>query len=357
MAGSRTRLKAFLTACITGLALAGCCTLGRPLALQPNPQGAQAQRDLITRSFSGTDLRSDPAALAAFRAGLRDSISVAWLGQDENDATGSLQACLDSGARVVLIPAMDHPWMTQPLFVRSHTTIVIQENAMILAKKGSFRGSADSLFSLHDVVDVTFSGYGARLMMRKSDYRRKPYEESQWRHGIEMYGCTDISILGLTVESSGGDGVYLGGSKQSFDKNVTLRDLSLRDNYRQGISVISAEDLLIENVEMSGTEGTLPSAGIDFEPNYSEERIIRCVLQSCVIRSNAGPGILVNLKSFKKDSRPVDISIRDCVVSRSLFALMLVGARAARGTLELHRTGMCGLQMVGLGSGVDVVRD
>ncbi len=357
MAWARALRKAVLTASVAGLALAACCSVVGPTAPRPSPQGVEAQRALIARTFSGTDLRDDPAALAAFRAGLRDSLSVAWLGHDETDATGSLQACLDSGARVVLIPALDHRWVTQPLFVRSNTEIVMQEGVQVVAKEGSFRGSVDSLFSLANVADVTFSGYGARLIMRKNDYRRKPYGESQWRHGIEMYGCTDVSILGLAVESSGGDGIYLGRGDQPYNKNVILRDLSLRDNYRQGISVISAEDLLIDNVEISGTEGTLPSAGIDFEPNSSDERIVRCVLQDCAIRSNAGPGILVYLKTFDKDSRPIDISVRRSVVSRSLFALMLVGADRARGTIELRRTSMCGLQIVGQGSGVKVIRD
>ena len=103
-------------ASITALALAACCALGRSVPSRLASQGAQAQENLIAQSFSGTNLRSDPAALAAFRSGLRDSVSAAWLGYDANDATGSLQACLDSGARIVLIPAMDGPLDDTPPF-------------------------------------------------------------------------------------------------------------------------------------------------------------------------------------------------------------------------------------------------
>jgi hypothetical protein len=353
----RAWLEVSLIVFVAGLALAACCTLGNPLSSRPRSEGAASQKALISANFPGVDLRSDPRAVVAFRSGIRDAISAAWVGYDDKDDTAILQACFDSGARVVLVPAVDGPWITRPLSVGSHTTVIFQEGTQVLARKGAFQGGDDSLVSLNDARDVTITGYGARLLMRKSDYRKGPYRESQWRHGIEMSGCTDVSVLGLTVESSGGDGVYLGRGKQPFNKNVTLRDLVLRDNYRQGISVICAEDLLVENVEMSGTEGTLPSAGIDFEPNFSDERIVRCVLQNCLIRSNAGPGILVNLQKLAKDSGPIDISVRDSVVSNLPFALMLVRARGARGTVQLLRTTTCGLEIVGLGSGVTLVRN
>ncbi len=199
---------------------------------------------------------------------------------DPDDSTSSLQSSLDSGARIVLVPAMGRPWITRPLSIRSGTTLILEEGVEILAKKGSFAKTDAVLFLLRDVEDVTICGYGARCAMRKEDYRRGPYEKSEWRHAVEMNGCARVSVLGLAIESSGGDGVYIGTarSRRTYSSEVVLRDLLLRDHYRQGVSVISAQDLLIENVEMSFTEGTLPSSGIDFEPNHADERLVGCVL-------------------------------------------------------------------------------
>lgn len=285
--------KYALIVILPGCLLAGCCPKG-PARTWPNPDGLQAQRALLERSFTGTDVQSDARAVSEFRNGQRDAVSAAWWGFDANDATHSLQACLDSGARVVLIPAMGRPWVTTTLFPRSHTTIILQEGTEVIAKKGAFRGTGDALLCLKDVEDVTLYGYGARLAMRKCDYRTKPYEKSEWRHAIELYGCARVSVLGLKVESSGGDGVYLGrGGPRTFNEHIVLRDLQLRDHHRQGISVISAQDLLIDNVEMYLTWGTLPCAGIDFEPNNADERLTGCVLRNCSIRCNAGAGIQV----------------------------------------------------------------
>lgn len=349
--------KYALIAILPGVLLVACCPTG-PARSWPDPDGLQAQRALIEQSFARVDVRSDSRAVADFRNGQRDSVSAAWWGFDENDATHSLQACLDSGAKVVLIPAMGRPWVTEPLFPRSHTTIILQEGAVVVAKKGAFRGTGDALLSLKNVEDVALYGYGARLAMRKSDYRTKPYEKSEWRHAIELYGCARVSVLGLRVESSGGDGVYLGrGGPRTFNEHIVLRDLQLRDHHRQGISVISAQDLLIENVEMYLTWGTLPCAGIDFEPNGADERLVGCVLRNCSIRCNAGAGIQVYLKALNSTSRQIDIRVEDSYVSNLPFALMVFGAGKAQGRIDLLNTRLCGVKLIGPGSGVKVTRN
>jgi hypothetical protein len=339
---------------LPGWLLIGCCPK-TPTRPWPDPEGMRAQRALIERSFAGTDVQSDARAMTEFRKGQRDSVSAAWWGFDQNDATHSLQACLDSGANVVLIPAMGRPWVTTTLFPRSHTTIILQEGTEVIAKKGAFLGKGDALFCLKDVEDVTLQGYGARLAMRKSDYLAKPYEKSEWRHAIELYGCARISVLGLKVESSGGDGVYLGrGGSRTFNDHIVLRDLLLRDHHRQGISVISAQDLLIENVEMYLAWGTLPCAGIDFEPNNADERLIGCVLKNCSIRCNAGAGIQVYLDKLNASSRPIDIRVEDSLVSNFPAALMVFGVGAVQGKIDFLHTRLSGAKLIGPGSGVKV---
>jgi hypothetical protein len=344
----------FLISIVCSLLFSSCGSVA-PKVERPDPLGLQLQRQLVQDNFTGTDVRSDAQAAADFCAGLRDSVSAAWWGFEEGDSTSSLQACLDSGARVILIPDMGKPWITQPLSLRSHTTIILQEGAEILAKSGAFRRGDDSLLGLKDAEDVALYGYGARLAMRKDDYRKAPYEKSEWRHAIELYGCARVSVLGLSVDASGGDGVYLGrGSLQSYNSDVILKDLLLKNHHRQGISVISAQDLRIENVEMSFTEGTLPSAGIDFEPNYADERILRCTLKNCIIRANAGAGVLVNLHSLDQSSPDIDIRVEDSFIFDNFLSLLVTGAGKARGRVEFLNTVLRGIQLVWPGPGLKV---
>jgi hypothetical protein len=328
--------------------LVACCKTAPPSAERPDPAGLEEQRGILRSAFEGTDLTADDEAAGRFREGLRSSVSAAWWGFDPNDATAALQASLDSGATVVVIPSMGRPWVTGPLSIRSHTMLVLEEGTEIIAKEGDFKKDDNSLFALKNVQDVSIYGYGARVAMRKADYRRAPYAKSEWRHAIEMYGCTDISVLGLTAESSGGDGVYLGrGDAQTYNSNVLLRDLLLRDHYRQGISVISAQDLRIQNVEMSFTEGTLPSAGIDFEPNNADERIVRCVLSNCIIHSNNGPGIAAVLKLMDGGSPDIDVRVEDSFVSGSPISFLLFGAGRVGGRIVFVNTKLHGIQLIG----------
>jgi hypothetical protein len=335
--------------------LVACCQSAPPTVVRPEPAGLEEQRGIVRAAFEGADLKADTEAAGRFREGLRSSVSAAWWGFDADDATASLQASLDSGAQIVVVPAMGRPWVTGPLLIRSHTTLVLEEGAEILAKEGGFQKDDASLIALKNVEDVSIYGYGARLAMRKGDYRKAPYQKSQWRHAIEMYGCTRISVLGLTAESSGGDGVYLGrGDAQTYNSQVLLRDLLLRDHYRQGISVISAQDLRIQNVEMSFTEGTLPSAGIDFEPNYADERIVRCVLSNCIIRSNSGPGISAVLRTMDATSADIDIRVEDSFVSGSPISFLVFGAGKVGGRILFVNTKLHGLQLIGPSHRVEI---
>jgi hypothetical protein len=163
-----------------------------------------------------------------------------------------------------------------------------------------------------DRVLIFFAGHGQRRRvrsgMRKSDYRSKSYEKSEWRHAIELYGCARVSVLGLKVESSGGDGVYLGrGGPRTFNEHIVLRDLLLRDHHRQGISVISAENLLIENAVLKDTWGTAPQAGIDFEPNEASEKLVHIVMRDCVSENNRGDAYDLYVPALNAQSAEVSM--------------------------------------------------
>jgi hypothetical protein len=340
------KLQALFSSLCVILSLA-CCRSAGEIGIAPDPQGVVLQRSMIAENFAGTDVRSDPIARKEFDSGRRDAVSAAWWGFEEADSTAILQSCLDSGARIILVPDMGKPWIVEPLSLRSGTTLLLEEGVEIQAKKGSFQKSDDALFVLRRLHDVTLYGYGARLAMRKEDYRRPPYGRAEWRHAFRLHGCTGIALYGVTAESSGGDGVYLGSDGgQRFNENVILKDLVLRDHYRQGISVVSAQDLLIENVLMTRTEGTAPSAGIDFEPNGPDERLVRCTLRNCVITANRGAGISFALQALNKSSPPLSVRVEGCIVAGNSTPLFFYGIDGARGSIELHGNALRGIRLV-----------
>ena len=80
----------------------------------------------------------------------------------------------------------------------------------MLAKKGAFHGKGDSLFSAANKSNIKLTGYGAPhtvLQMRRDDYASPEYSKAEWRTVLEFTSCTNVTISGMTLAESGGDGI------------------------------------------------------------------------------------------------------------------------------------------------------
>jgi len=283
----------------------------------------------------------DPQRVAEVVEGKRPVASAAWWGFNPEDATQALQEAVSSGARRLIVPEMGRPWVVaRSIRLASNQEIVFQRGVVLEAMKGKFLGKGESLVQATDRHDITLSGDGATFLMHKEDYTKPPYEKAEWRHALSLVGCARVKVYGLTLRQSGGDGIYLGATaRQNFCKDVHVKDVTCDGNHRQGISVISAENLLIENCRLIGTRGTAPQAGIDLEPNHEAERLVNCTIRGCVVEDNAGPGILAYLGPLSGRSPALSVRFEDCVVRRcGSFGLGvgMVGEKGPKGSVEFR---------------------
>ncbi|MFM8358354.1 MAG: right-handed parallel beta-helix repeat-containing protein, partial [Verrucomicrobiota bacterium] len=259
---------------------------------------------------------ANPRAVAEVLAGRRTEADPAWWGLDPADATGALQAAIDSGARRVRLRRQAAPWVVRPIRLRSHLELVFDPGVVVLAKAGEFRGRGDSLFTGTDREDVTLRGRGAVLRMRRADYQQPPYEKAEWRMGIAFRGCRNIRVEGLRLEDTGGDGIYIGSSPRNrWCENVVLRRCECVGNHRQGLSVTSAVRLRVEDCLLAGTAGTAPESGLDLEPDEADECLVGCRVRRCRFVDNQGSGALVYLRPLTARSAPVSIRFEDCQAS------------------------------------------
>ncbi len=256
----------------------------------------------------------DEQAVQEVLAGTRTTANAAWWGFNKEDSTEFLQAAIDSGVPKLVIPYMGDPWIVRPIKLRSKLEIVFEPGVLVLAKKGEFKGGGDSLFSAIDETDIAIRGYGATLRMHKKDYQSEAYQKAEWRMTLRFMGCKRVLVEGLRMESSGGDGIYIGSSGQNrWSEDVVIRNCVCHDNHRQGISVTSAQNLLIENCILSDTSGTAPGAGIDLEPDSADERLVNCVIRNCIMENNEGHAMLVYLKPLTSESEPVSVRFENCL--------------------------------------------
>jgi len=268
---------------------------------------------------------SSPETVSEVMDGTRTTANAAWWGFDEEDATESLQAAIDSGAETVIIPNMGKDWIVRPIRLASNQVLEFHEGTVVLAKKGAFRGSNDCLFLARDVSNLTMRGT-ATLRMRKLDYMSEPYSKAEWRMGLALWGCSNVTIEGLTITESGGDGIYITGSDTTpYSSNITIRKVTCDSNYRQGISVISADNLLIENCILTNTRGTSPAAGIDMEPNHSHQRLSNIVVRDCRFIDNDGGGVHHYFGHLTSETEDVSILYDNCHITSSTGAGIIMG--------------------------------
>jgi hypothetical protein len=238
--------------------------------------------------------------------------------------------------------------------------LCLEPGVVILAAQGAFRGAGECLIQAHGSTDFSILGYGASLQMRKGDYTKRPYELAEWRHAISLRGAARARIAGLRIKSAGGDGIYVG-VQHCLDVHVpcedlTIQDIEILDSHRQGVSVISAKRLLIEDSLISGSSGAMPMSGIDFEPNSDDPGFEDCVVRACRIKNNAGAGIFCVLTRLGVDDWPVSIRVQDCTVDNLPVAVWLRGLdNHVRGTLTFTGNTCRGLQFLRGSSDFSVV--
>ncbi|MCQ2391141.1 MAG: right-handed parallel beta-helix repeat-containing protein [Kiritimatiellae bacterium] len=244
-----------------------------------------------------------------------ESVKVSSFGYDPVDSTAIVQKALDSGAKQIVFDKAAGSWVIGPVQARGESEILFEEGVQLLAKPGDFLPLKSALFSVVGVTNLTLRGLGAgaTLRMRLADYQKPPYKKSEWRHALCIKSSRNVLVENLTLADSGGDGIYLGVSvPRCPNENVTIRRCVCDNNNRQGISVISARHLLIEDTVMKNTRGTAPKSGIDFEPNNPAEVLVDCVMRNCLTENNDGAGYDIYLGQLGGITEPVSITLENC---------------------------------------------
>ncbi|MBN2456876.1 MAG: right-handed parallel beta-helix repeat-containing protein [Sedimentisphaerales bacterium] len=267
----------------------------------------------------------NPEAVGEVLSGKRSVANAAWWGFNSEDSTEAIQGAINSRAQTVIIPYVGRDWVVRPIKLISNQEIFFEPGVVVTAKKGEFKGKYDCLFSAHHLSNVTLRGYGTTLRMQKADYMNSAkYTKSEHRHIVQIRSSENIKILGFRLENSGGDGIFVGpkgGSITAVDeyfyvpcRNVAIKDCICDNNYRQGISVISVNGLLVDNCILKNTRGTPPQAGIDLEPSNSKGILSNIVISNCVSDRNSGPGMTVNIDRLGAIPREISILFVNCYV-------------------------------------------
>ena len=118
--------------------------------------------------------------------------------------------------------------------------------------------------------------------------------------GISIAGSSNVTIASATTQGCWGDGLYIANSyhyDQVVSSAIRVLDHHANQCRRQGASIISGKDILIERAVWENIGGTSPSAGLDIEPNTNWDVLENIRIVSPTTR-NCRVGILVFLKEI-----------------------------------------------------------
>ena len=245
-------------------------------------------------------------------AGL-ETVKVSAYGFDPQDSTRFLQTAFDSGAKKVIVDRQAGDWVTRPLFLtNSNVEVVLEDGVNLVAKRGEFHGHDDSLVYIgRGARNVTLRGEGkATLRMHKADYLNPAMHytfSGGHRMTVNILKSTGVRVRNLTILSSGGDGVYVGGAR-----DVLLEDLVCKDHKRQGISITDAVKVVARRCRFDGTVGTPPACGVDIEPNVDSNHASEILFEDCTFDGNAAHGMFMYFGTLSARTQPVSIVFRRC---------------------------------------------
>ena len=90
--------------------------------------------------------------------------------------------------------------------------------------------------------------------------------KGEWGMGVYVKGGEKNRLQGITIKDCWGDCVYVTGKA----KNVEISDCTFEHSRRQGVSIISANNVTISKCTISRIMGTNPQYAIDVEPNAND---------------------------------------------------------------------------------------
>jgi hypothetical protein len=222
-------------------------------------------------------------------------------GDDTSVFLAALNSTAGSG-QVLEIPAGNYN--ISPISFPSNSKMQVDSGVTVSANSGF--GSGDRMLNINS-SNVTITGAGASASVFQAPKARAASQGdgSEYRHCLAIQGASNVTVTGISCNQSGGDGLYV-----SAATNVTVSNSTFDGNYRNGASVIGQlNHINISGNRFTNTNGTLPQAGVDIEPNNPADFVLDVNFADNVTSNNAGDGFAVSLWTLDSSSQPVGITV------------------------------------------------
>lgn len=152
-----------------------------------------------------------------------------------------------------------------------------------------------NLFRVYNKKNVKIKG--GILIGDRYSTERINMTTGEWGYGIAVSGSENASIADIKCMDMWGDGINL---QHAYIANVYIENMGIQisnvhcyDNRRQGMSIESGINVIVENSTFEKTNGKSPECGIDVEPWYSGSAVKNLTIQNCFFNNNDSSGLTI----------------------------------------------------------------
>jgi len=234
-------------------------------------------------------------------------------GDGVTDDTAAIQSAIDYVAALpnggeVYVPNGTYKVVAPSLYgaaltMKSNVTLHLATNATIQLSANNF--DECYVVGLSSIANARIKGgkiYGDRVAHTG--------ETGEWGHGIFIADSENIIIDGTAVYDCWGDGIYVGTyTEVGYAQSVVIKNFSIDNCRRNGISVISAKQLTIQDGDITNIDGADPQCGIDFEPDYATQFLQGITVKNLNITGCTHLGVLFAYGIFKDTANNSDVTL------------------------------------------------
>ncbi|MDQ9022744.1 right-handed parallel beta-helix repeat-containing protein [Acinetobacter sichuanensis] len=223
--------------------------------------------------------------------------------------------------------------------VDANKSIVLKSNISINLSPQTYleiipnNSQSYKLFKIHNLKNVNING--GNLIGDKYTHEGK---SGEWGMGVEIRDSQNISISNMNINQMWGDAIYIGSNGKNLNKNIILKNIAMNDNQRQGLSVISVENLYASNLSIYNTSGKSPMSGIDIEPNSPSNILKNINFNNIKTGNNKGAGFLISLNQYKKSNNEISIYLSNFSDEGSKMGLRISNADpSVKGLININK--------------------
>jgi len=256
-----------------------------------------------------------------------NSLPSGYVKDGSRDYTTYIQGAVDKYSNIVF-PEFPLLVNDKGINIGSNKTITFLEGSEVRLKASSL--SKYNILKINNATNVTL--YNPVVV---GDRNYHMGTGGEWGMGIGVWGSSNITIYSPRVTNCWGDGIYLGQFNSSINcKNIVIKDAYLRNNRRDGISIIGVDGLLIDGIYSGFNSGTAPGTGINFEANNASSELKNIKINNPVTESNGERGIQLTAHHILNSStnKYVDITVINHVDKNSPFSAFKFSVKNLDGT-------------------------